>query len=302
MKKINDFLKKKCIKPLRYEKNGKVYIIDCNDGRFILKKRKNNNEDLYKYLQSRSFDYYPNILDQDEEYIITEYLEDISIPNEQKIIDLVDLVGLLHSKTTHYKETTQDDYKKLYEDINGNIEYLYYYYDNLMNTIENHIYMSPHEYLLARNISKIYEMLEFCKEKVEEWFNYVKDKTKQRYVVLHNNLELSHFIKNDRSYLINWEKAKIDLPIFDIYKLYKKHYLDFEFSEVLKNYENNYPLNEEEKLLFFILISLPEKLNLEKNEYNNCVIISNEIDRLYKSSNLVSFYYVNNDDNSTYNN
>ena len=73
----------------------------------------------------------------------------------------------------------------------------------------------------------------------------VKDKKKDRFVVVHNNLDLSHFLRNKNSYLISWDKTKIDKPIFDLYKLYKRHYSEFDFVEVLKKYERNYPLLEE---------------------------------------------------------
>ena len=34
-------------------------------------------------------------------------------------------------------------------------------------------------------------------------------------------------------YLINWEKAKIDIPIYDLYKFYKKYALYFNFKELI---------------------------------------------------------------------
>ena len=227
-----------------------------------------------------------------------EYLQDIDIPKEQKIIDLVDLVALLHTKTTYYKETTKDDFKQIYEDIKGNISYLKMYYDSIMQIIESKVYFSPSEYLLARNISQVYKCLYFCENKIETWYKLIENNTKQRYVLLHNNLDLTHFIENDRSYLISWDKSKVDLPIFDLYKLYKRHHIDFEFSEILDEYEKNYPLKEEEKILFFILISMPEKLELEGNEYDKCILISKEIDRLFKSEKLVFLYHISDNNNA----
>ena len=298
MKQLNDFLKENNIKPLRYIRKGKIYIVEENNKKYIIRKN-NNNDILYNYLSSRSFDYIPKIIKKDNNYMLVEYIDDIEIPKEQKIIDLIGLVSLLHSKTTYYKETTKDDFKQIYEDIKGNIDYLKIYYDDIMRLIESKVYFSPSEYLLARNISIIYKSLYFCENKIEDWYKLTSNNSKQRYVLLHNNLDLSHFIENDRSYLINWDKYKKDLPIFDLYKLYKNHHIDFEFSEILDEYEKNYPLKEEEKLLFFILISLPEELKLNKCEYDNCIIISNEIDRLFKSEKLFSLYQT---DNNNYTN
>ena len=301
MKKLNDFLLQNNIKPLRYIKKNNIYIVEDNNKKIVIKPNKNNDL-LYEYLNSRSFDYYPKIIKENNDYIMIEYIEDINIPKEQKVIDLVYLVSLLHNKTTHYKETTKDDFKQIYEDIKGNINYLRMYYDNIMDIIETKVYYSPSEYLLSRNITQIYKSLNYCENNIEKWYELIENNTKQRYVLLHNNLDLSHFIENDKSYLISWDKSKIDLPIFDLYKLYKRHHLDFEFSEILEEYEKNYPLKEEEKLLFFILIIMPEELKLTTSEYKNCIIISNEIDRLFKSEKLIFLNNPNYNNDTTNNN
>jgi len=290
MKQINEVLKKYEIKPYRYTVNGNVTVIDTEMGRFAVKE-KTSNKQILTYLKSRNFDYYPRVINQEDDYEISEYIEDTDYPNEQKIMDLVNVVGLLHNKTTHFKEVDFDDYKKIYEDILNNIEYLTSYYNDIITYIETKVFMSPSEYLIARNITKVYASLNYCKGEVERWYKMVQDKTKQRHVVIHNNLDLSHFIKNDKPYLTSWRKAKIGIPIFDLYVLYKRHALDFEFSEILKSYEQNYPLLEDERILFFILISLPPKIDFEKTEYENTCEISEQIDLLYKTEMLISPYY-----------
>ena len=292
MKQINEILKKYKLKPNRYVKNGKATIVDTEIGRFVIKKN-NYNKKIFNYLKSRNFNYYPKIInDLDEEYEISEYIEEIDYPNEQKMLDLINLISLLHSKTTHFKEIDYEDYKQIYEDIKNNIEYLEDYYNEMITIIESHVYMSPSEYLLARNISRIFISLNFCKNEIENWYNLIKDKTKQRVVVLHNNLDLSHFIKNDNSYLISWDKSKIGIPIFDLYILYKRHALDYDFSEILKDYEKNYPLKKEERILLFILIALPIKLEFNKSTYELTKEISNQMDIMYKTEKLISPYYM----------
>jgi len=294
MKRISEILKKYEIKPYRYTSNGKVTIVDTEMGRFAIKERVNKKE-IFSYLKSRSFDYYPKVINEDDdEYEISEFIEDTEYPNEQKIMDMVNLVSLLHNKTTHFKEVDFDDYKKIYEDVSGNIEYLTSYYNDIITFIDTKVYMSPSQYLLARNISKVYASLNFCKGEIEKWYKLVQDKTKQRHVVLHNNLDLSHFIKSDKSYLTSWNKSKIGIPIFDLYILYRRHALEYEFSEIFKYYEQNYPLLEDERLLFFILITLPPKIEFDKTEYENTCYINEQIDLLYKTEKFISPYYSKN--------
>ncbi|HHW69491.1 MAG TPA: hypothetical protein GX747_04055 [Tenericutes bacterium] len=291
MENVNKILKKYDIKPYRYERKGKTVIVDSKEKRYVLKPKEKDNEYIYEYLKSRNFDYYPIIIN-DREYEITEYIDEVDMPEEQKLSDMIDLVSLLHNKTTHFKEIDLADYKEIYEDIQNNIEYLKSYYTDIITLIESKVYMSPSEYLLARNISKIFGAIEFSKDQIDKWYELVSDKRKQRQVVLHNNLDLSHFIRGSSPYLINWSKSRIGTPIFDIYKLYKRHALDYDFEEILKHYERNYPLLEEEKKLFDILVSLPNKIEFNKNELEMCDLISKEIDLLIKTENLISPQYL----------
>ena len=65
---------------------------------------------------------------------------------------------------------------------------------------------------------------------------------------------LEHYLKEDKPYLISWESSKIDMPIYDLISLYNNHYLDFDWTDLLKIYLSKYPLMEEELILFLIFI------------------------------------------------
>lgn len=291
MKQINDLLKKYHLKPHRYIKSGKVFIIDTDNGRFVMKNKKDLSP-VYHYLSSRAFTYYPeDISEEEDSYAIFPYVEDYDIPKEQKMVDMIDLVSLLHNKTTHYKEIDEEEYKKIYEDLMNNIAYLESYYNDIITIAESKVYMSPSEYLFARNITKIFSALQFCKENLEKWYEKVKKIQKKRLTVVHNNLSSDHFIRNENSYLISWDHAKVDLPIFDLYKLYQNEGLEIEFSSLLKRYEKNYPLLEEERELLFILISMPAKVSFIGTEYQKCVEVTKMIDSVYKTESIISPYY-----------
>lgn len=282
MTKIGEILRKNDIKAKKYIKIGKAILVESDNTRYILKKN-NRDKKIYEYLKSRNFNYFPKILNsRDDEYEITEYQEQIEMPEEQKTLDMIELVSLLHLKTTYYKEVDHDEYKKIYEDLLNNVEYLYSYYIDIINIIESRVYMSPSEYLLARNITKIFNVLSDINNEIKDWYKMVENKKKERLAVLHNNLRNDHFIKNDNSYLISWDKSKIDFPIFDLYKFYLNNE-NYDFLEILKLYEKNYPLLEDEKKLLFILIKMPPLLEVEGNEYIKTIKIRkilNNLDRV----------------------
>lgn len=285
MIELDSVLKKHNLRTMSYQKSGKAIIIDSNKGKLVLKPK--CKEPIYSYLDARSFSYYPESIIVDEDYEITPFLENVDMPDDQKMMDLIGLVSLLHNKTTYYKNVDYDEYKKNYEELKGNISYLINYYNDFMTIIESKVFPDPAELLFSRNCSIVFASLAYCEKKLDEWYELVKDKTKRRYAVLHNNLSLDHFIRNKNAYLISWDHSKRDLPIYDLYKLYKKYSLDFDFEMILKKYEQNSPLSEEEKQLFFILISMPDKLEWENSIYQNCKKVSRLIDSLYVSEKIV---------------
>ncbi len=262
------------------------------DNSYVIKKKQKSLDDTYNYLLSRSFDYFPEVIKEDDKYIYYKYISDLKEPKEQKIIDLINLLILLHSKTTFYKEIDIDHYKAIYESINNEIDDTYNYYNNLMDNIDNEIFMSPANYLIARNITLIYKSLNYAKENINKWYKLIENNRKVRVVLLHNNLTLDHYLKNDKPYLISWDKSTIDMPIFDLVSLYKNNYLDFEFTDLLKIYLSKYPLTKEEMVLFLTIISIPSKIALSSSEYKTVLEVRKLLDYIYKTNELRKEYRI----------
>ena len=173
------------------KKSVKIVNEDGNNC-YVIKDKRNSLDNTYNYLLSRSFDYFPDVIESGDKYYKYKYIEDTIEPREQKITDMVNLVTLLHSKTTFYKEVDIDNYKYIYENISNQIEDLYVYYEELITNIESNIYMSPSNYLIARNITIIFSMLNYAKDNLDKWYDKIKDKRKLRGVNSHNNLSLDH--------------------------------------------------------------------------------------------------------------
>lgn len=286
MKEIQNLIRDNNLKVNRYSKNGKIIIVETENKKYVIQPKNPKNE-IFNYLINRNFKYYPSIIDYDDKYELIEYIDEIDIPKEQKINDLINFVALLHSKTTYYKEIDVSDYKKLYEDLRNNVVYLLEYYNDIITIIDSKIYPSPWEYLLARNISLFFSNLKYCEDEIDAWYKMVEDSKKIRVSVIHNNLKLDHFLQNEANYLISWDKSRIDIPIFDLYKLYLNNFDNFDFSNILINYQKKYPLKKEELKLFLILINMPLKLEFNDTNYNLCINIKKEIDKLTKSHQLI---------------
>ena len=266
---------------------------------YVIKPKKQSLTNIFNYLKSRSFEYYPEIIKEENQDIYYEYIKEVDTPQEQKIIDLVLITSLLHNKTTIYKEVDLDYYKYIYESISTNIEDTYNYYNNLILNIEKEIYMSPSNYLIARNISMIYNNLIVAKKNINNWYKLVKDKNQVRLSVIHNNLSIDHYLKSNKPYLISWDKTNIDMPIYDMVNIYKHHALDFNFKDIFKIYIEKYPYTDEEMALFLTIIAIPDKIENKINEYQNVTSIRKHLDYIYKTSNFLKEYRIKKQENKS---
>ena len=279
MLRVHNILKKYNIVPTKIVKNNNVFIID---DKYVVKE--NKNKDIYHYLDDRSFKYYPKIVNKvDDDYLITEYIKEEDTTDRTKIEYMIDLTALLHNKTTFYKKVDVADKKEIYEDTMKKINDIFKYYDSYMVDIESKEIYSPSEYLLAVNISIIFSSLYKAKERLDSWYENIKDKDKVRYVINHNNLDVSHFIKSDNKYLTSWDKASIGLPIYDLYNLFTKKMYDYDL--ILDSYTSSYPLLDYEKELLLIFLLIPHKIEKE-DEYDKVVEIVNIVDKLVKFNDL----------------
>ena len=283
----------KIYKPYKVTVKGKTKIFNCSCGNYVIKEKKDKDiKELYKYLSSRSFLYYPKLVEDNRSDVnVFEYVEDTSIDDEQKLLDLVNVVSLLHNKTSYYKEVTNDKIKSIYEELLGRVLFLEEYFNKLIYDIEDNVFVSPSGSLILNNSTKIFESLTFLKRKIEEWYKISVDSNKSRVSLIHNNLELEHFIKNKDEYIISWDSYKIDSPVIDIVKLYKSVYLKMNFSEALRLYMENFTLTDSEKKLMFIMFVLPDELNLSFNELKNVSTVRKYLDYIYKTENLIKSYY-----------
>ena len=272
------------------KKINNVYIVSDNKNKYVVKEKSNNLDDIFNYLKSRNFKYFPNKFSIDK-YNIYNYIDNKITSDDERLYEIINLISLLHTKTTRYKTINIDDYKIIYEKIYDKLKYLNDYYVSLNDWIDNEIYMSPSHYLLVLNISKIYSALSFCLNELDNWYELIKNNTRQRVAFIHNNLDIEHLLFDEVPYLISWDKAKVDIPIYDLMNLYDKYYNKTDFEVLFSKYLKKYPLSAEELKLFFILISIPKKVEFSKDEFNNIKKVKKLINYLNTGDKLIRPYY-----------
>jgi len=284
-------------KPYKYTRKGKIVILHSSDGAFILKPKNTNLNKTRSYLDSCGFNNYIKPVDKNihTSYDVYPKVEDLSASNEQKAHNLCRVVGLLHSKTSCFKDVDQNKYDNIYNDINETLIYLENYYSDLYDEIFPREYFNPFEELFMDYYSKINNVIYFGKNELENWYSMVADKKNTRVSVVHNNLEIDHLIKSDDDYLISFDNAIIDTPVLDLVKFYKKEYIKIDFSSWFKEYLYYNHLSDDELKLFFILVSIPDEIKITSSNIDNVTQITKLINYINKTEDLIRPYYAKNE-------
>lgn len=268
--------------------NKKSQVIDNGDEKFFLKQTDKDIEGLFEYLHQKGFDYIPEIVATSNEGVKYKYIESKNIDVRNKKIELAKILSLLHYKTSYHKDISKHKYREVYDKLSEKIEYIEKFYNDLIEKIEMETYPSPSHYLLERNFSIILGSLNFVKSELKKWFKLVENKTKERVSIINNNPKIEHLIIGDNTYLTNWDNYMVDTPVIDLYKLYKEEQNYNDFYDIYQEYSKNFSLTEEEKKLFFIIISIPPKLLHINPEIINTKNVKETINYLYKTNEFIT--------------
>ncbi len=267
---------------------GKAKIYENDEEKIVVKTKRKNLNSLFDYLNTRDFNNYPKIIEETKDEIKYRYYEDTLPFYEDDLNDttFIKTVADLHYKTTFYKNVSKKKYKEIYNTLIDNVDYLKDYYNNIIKKIDGEVYMSPSSYLLARNFSIINSNLIYIEKELNAWYKLVSEKTKERVTIVHNNLKNENFIRGD-NIIISWDNYLVDTPILDIYKFYKSDYKKLNFTELLKTYNETFKLTEEEIKLFYIMISMPKKIEENTKEYDKVKEVSEMLDYTYRTNELI---------------
>lgn len=267
---------------------GKAKILESDDERIVVRKKSKDLSSLFEYLSSRGYNNFPKVIFEDKDEIRFKYYDAVLPFNEESFNneDFIRAVADLHYKTTYFKNVSKKKYKEIYNNLIDNVDYLKDYYNQLIKEIDGEEYMSPSSYLLARNFSIINSNLIYIEKELNQWYKLVSEKTKERVVLVHNNLRLDNFIKGD-NILISWDNYLVDTPILDIYKLYKNDYKRLDFTSLLRVYNETFELTNEEIKLFYIMVSMPKKLEFIGPEYSKVMEVNDMLDYIFRTNELI---------------
>jgi len=108
----------------RYDYKKNARILTLNSEKVVITERRKNKQELFSYLDSKDFQYAlkPSNLSGDDFYEIYPYVLETVKSREEKAVDMMYILSLLHNETSYYKEMILDDIKAIYEDLDNRID------------------------------------------------------------------------------------------------------------------------------------------------------------------------------------
>lgn len=286
MKTINKIKKELHCQIKKYSFFNNIRYIETDLGNFVIKKE--FDESFFHTLARNGFKNYIPSKYHIDHYNLYPYVDSYPIEDGEKGQDLIFLMSSLHNKTSFSKEMTTDQIKEFYENKKKIIADMTSYYNNLRFFIEDKKLPTPSEVFFLKNMSIIFISLNHCSKFLEDWYQKVQDKKRIRVSTIHNNLSLEHLIENDQPYLISWDHSKIDMPIYDFIKFYRRDFHKLDFRTLLSIYENNINIKEDEKLLLYFELLLPNKIIFTESEMKNIYDLTYQDLYLTKTNLLLS--------------
>lgn len=258
--------------PIKYTLVDNNKIITYPDKTIFIKKRSSYNiEEVYKYLDDHAVSNYLKPVEVTDKELIFPYFEKNSLTDDEISKRLVLNLTIWQNKTTTYQKLNLDEVKNFYESTKKEINYLFSYYSDIILQLETKVYYLPTEYLFLRNSSILNRQLRVAADLLEEWYETVKNKERERLVYCHGKCELAHFLPIDDGYFISLEQAHLGRVSDDIENLFRKNFSSIDLVTTYNLYQRKYPYTLDEKLFLFVKLAIPPKIdiypcNLETNK------------------------------------
>lgn len=234
MKIINQILTSYGIYPLKIEEITKN-VFRIEDGRHIyaLKKSRLTEhsipiwESVLHQANAQNLNVLPVYLTTQRSLVVEIdhtyfYLSPWIDTTEQRIDRLYHCLGNIHAKTKQYHHVDQEKVEAQFHTYQSHREEMQKKLFNYVEQFEMRRYMAPFELLVCMQ----YRELEFahveCLRQIDQFLREQSQQTIWPYSLCHGNLQLSHVLHANNTYLINWEKACYNNPIHDFIHLFSR--------------------------------------------------------------------------------
>lgn len=236
---------------------------------------KEKDEDILSFLREIEFIYVLSPIHSISSYGLFPYYRDLFSPLE-KGKKMMGILSLLHKKTLQKVKLSENEKKEIYQMISSRIEKEINYYLDFQDRMEEYdSFPRIDYYYLLNNVSLLYQILYFAKEKLEFWFQGDSILLKSFCI---KNVSLSNFRFGEKIFFIDYKGSIFQYIVYNIEDFYRENYLVGSMMELFSIYEENNLLSFYEWNLIFSLICIPKRIVFSDDIYQNTVYIQKTLE------------------------
>ena len=190
-------------------------------------------------------------------YYLSPWIEQ----REYRLTALFHAIGYIHAKTKRsYRLDQEKDLVRMFTQYKEHCQQHEQKWLAYIDLFEQKRYMSPFDLQVCTHFREISVVFQVLYERIDAFLDLMKEEEKWSYSLCHGNLRCSHFLYDQKGYLINWEHARFEHPIVDLSRFFKQEIIESQLSpdsmiEAFSVYmeENKLQLSELYLLIIYLL-------------------------------------------------
>ncbi len=207
----------------------KAYQVTCSQKTYLFKIAKGSDEFLVKQLQAyralpkHILPIYKTVTNaycirlEDDFCYLTDYIYQIPMPIEKKVMAYGDILQQLHEKTNLEVEIKQAELTQIYQTQYNQLQASYDQLQKAMQEYELKPERSPYEWYFMMVYPMLYGILQRAHEELKRFYDKVQKESKLPVSLVHLDVNLANVMASEQAtYVINFEKSQFTFGAIDM--------------------------------------------------------------------------------------
>jgi len=168
---------------------------------------------------------------------LTDYVEQIPMPLENRVRDYAEYLGDLHDATAVVVDKNDDEISWLYADDYRRIEENFMMLETMMQQFEMKLSRSPFEWQVMMMYPLLYGMYRRSDESLKRFYRLLGRKKKLPLAMNHGDVNIANVLPGSkRTHLINFEDSHFALPSSDMLSFLSYYHQSAGTTQIITDY------------------------------------------------------------------
>jgi spore coat protein YsxE len=181
-----------------------------------------------------------------------------------------------HKHSVKEQSVTEEEIQRYYHERKSEKEKEKQFLNDYIERCEQEWYMSPFQLQFCTYFHEMMQAYTFSEQMLERWHETLTEKKKTRITFIHGHPSFDHYVedRNGERYFISVERAKWAPPFYDLFLFFRSYLRTYPFMcedgvRWMNEYEQEFPLFEDERALLLSYLAHPHPLYRLVHEYEH---------------------------------